>query len=86
MYNLVHAKARTHAQSRKIISKLPPFMSGNTIWLLQLLVQMWTHFVAGTAHCANMYPARDDDLKQLTDARATIDKLIGMWLQDKRHA
>ena len=36
---------------------------------------------SGTAHCANMYPASDDDLPQLVEARATIEKLIGTWLK-----
>ncbi|XP_022286435.2 putative serine protease K12H4.7 [Crassostrea virginica] len=38
-------------------------------------------YIQGTAHCANMYPASDDDLPQLVEARATIEKLIGTWLK-----
>lgn len=37
-------------------------------------------YIQGTAHCANMYPATSDDLPQLVQARATIEKLIGTWL------
>ena len=38
-------------------------------------------YIKGTAHCANMYPASDDDLPQLTEARKNIAKLIGQWLE-----
>ncbi|WAR11956.1 TSSP-like protein [Mya arenaria] len=40
-------------------------------------------YIEGTAHCANMYPARDQDPQQLTDARTKISSLIGSWLQTK---
>ncbi|XP_052232753.1 putative serine protease F56F10.1 [Dreissena polymorpha] len=39
-------------------------------------------YIEGTAHCANMYPATDQDPQQLIDARVQISKLIGQWLQD----
>ncbi|CAH0546510.1 unnamed protein product [Brassicogethes aeneus] len=38
-------------------------------------------YIEGTAHCANMYPPKDDDLPQLKAARKEIKKLIGTWLQ-----
>lgn len=36
--------------------------------------------IQGTAHCANMQPAHDSDLKSLTNARIEISKQIGTWL------
>lgn len=39
--------------------------------------------IHGTAHCANMYPPRDSDPEELTEARTTISKLLGQWLADK---
>ncbi|KAJ8310043.1 hypothetical protein KUTeg_011908 [Tegillarca granosa] len=39
-------------------------------------------YIDGTAHCANMYPAADTDPPQLTQARQTIQKLIGQWLSE----
>ena len=39
-------------------------------------------FINGTAHCANMYPARPEDLPELTAARQEIGRLIGQWLQE----
>ncbi|XP_043221434.1 putative serine protease K12H4.7 [Amphibalanus amphitrite] len=39
-------------------------------------------FINGTAHCANMYPAREEDLPGLTAARQQIGELIGKWLQE----
>jgi len=38
-------------------------------------------FIPGTAHCANMYPARDDDPTELRTARSRVGELIGMWLR-----
>ena len=38
-------------------------------------------YINGTAHCANMYPPSSDDPQGLTDARAEITKLVGMWLK-----
>ncbi|KAK2846863.1 hypothetical protein Q5P01_009862 [Channa striata] len=38
-------------------------------------------FIKGTAHCANMYPARSDDLPQLVLARDRIFLLLQQWLQ-----
>ncbi|KAJ8951302.1 hypothetical protein NQ318_008206 [Aromia moschata] len=37
-------------------------------------------FINGTAHCANMYNISDDDLPELTAARAEINRLVGVWL------
>lgn len=37
-------------------------------------------YIEGTAHCANMYPARDSDLPSLVKAREEISSLIGQWL------
>ncbi|KAH7708094.1 Protein PCP-3 [Aphelenchoides avenae] len=36
--------------------------------------------IDGTAHCADMYPARQKDVAGLTQARQTISGLIGQWL------
>ncbi|XP_039985788.1 thymus-specific serine protease [Xiphias gladius] len=38
-------------------------------------------FITGTAHCANMYPARSEDLLQLTLARDHIILLLQKWLK-----
>lgn len=41
-----------------------------------------TYFLcSGTAHCANMYPARSEDLLQLTLARDHIFLLLQQWLK-----
>ncbi|XP_077302469.1 putative serine protease K12H4.7 [Arctopsyche grandis] len=37
-------------------------------------------FITGTAHCANMYPPKDDDLPHLKAARTMIYNLIDAWL------
>jgi hypothetical protein len=37
-------------------------------------------FIHGTAHCADMYPDRDEDPPQLTAARAKIESILGEWL------
>ncbi len=37
--------------------------------------------IAGTAHCANMYPATPKDLPQLIKARQDIEHLIAKWIQ-----
>ncbi|XP_029027903.1 thymus-specific serine protease [Betta splendens] len=39
-------------------------------------------FIKGTAHCANMYPARSEDLPQLTMARDHIFLLLQQWLKE----
>ena len=36
--------------------------------------------IPGTAHCANMYPASQNDPPQLKQARQTVGKLIAKWL------
>uniref|UniRef100_A0A1A8RKA0 Protease, serine, 16 (Thymus) n=1 Tax=Nothobranchius rachovii TaxID=451742 RepID=A0A1A8RKA0_9TELE len=38
-------------------------------------------FIKGTAHCANMYPARSQDLPQLSLARDHIFILLQQWLK-----
>ncbi|XP_019872170.1 putative serine protease K12H4.7 [Aethina tumida] len=38
-------------------------------------------YIEGTAHCANMYPASDKDLPQLTAARLKIKQYIKSWLE-----
>ncbi len=48
---------------------------------LSLRFKTWLCYVAGTAHCANMYPDSPDDPPQLKAARQTISKQIGKWLQ-----
>ncbi len=35
----------------------------------------------GTAHCANMYPARSEDLPQLALARDHVFLLLQQWLK-----
>ncbi|KAL0973367.1 hypothetical protein UPYG_G00202530 [Umbra pygmaea] len=40
-------------------------------------------FIKGTAHCANMYPARAEDLPQLTLAREHIFQILQDWLKEK---
>ncbi|XP_037068422.1 LOW QUALITY PROTEIN: putative serine protease K12H4.7 [Pollicipes pollicipes] len=39
-------------------------------------------YINGTAHCANMYPARPEDLPDLVSARQRVGDLIGQWLQE----
>ncbi|XP_034459958.1 thymus-specific serine protease isoform X2 [Hippoglossus hippoglossus] len=38
-------------------------------------------FIKGTAHCANMYPARSEDLPQLDLARDHVSLLLQQWLK-----
>ena len=38
-------------------------------------------FIKGTAHCANMYPPRDEDLQDLVNARKMISLNIGTFLK-----
>ncbi|CAD6191209.1 unnamed protein product [Caenorhabditis auriculariae] len=38
--------------------------------------------INGTAHCADMYPARDADVPDLAKVRALIDTNIGQWLSN----
>ena len=37
--------------------------------------------MSGTAHCANMYPASEDDPAQLVEARTRIGQLVHQWIQ-----
>lgn len=37
-------------------------------------------YTAGTAHCANMYPATETDSSQLVEARVEIQGYIDNWL------
>ncbi|XP_041919513.1 thymus-specific serine protease [Alosa sapidissima] len=39
-------------------------------------------FIKGTAHCANMYPARAEDLPQLALARDHVYLLLQQWLKE----
>ena len=45
-------------------------------------VNMYTTavFITGTAHCANMYPPRPEDLQALVDARQVILQRVGQFL------
>uniref|UniRef100_A0A8R1E1G7 Uncharacterized protein n=1 Tax=Caenorhabditis japonica TaxID=281687 RepID=A0A8R1E1G7_CAEJA len=43
-------------------------------------VDSW--LINGTAHCADMYPARDSDVQSLKDARARIRDHLAKWLAD----
>lgn len=43
--------------------------------------QTETVFIHGTAHCADMYPGRDEDPQELKDARIKIGNLLQKWLQ-----
>ncbi|KAK6034048.1 serine carboxypeptidase S28 [Cooperia oncophora] len=36
--------------------------------------------IKGTAHCADMYPARKEDPKELTDTRNKVEEIIRNWL------
>lgn len=38
-------------------------------------------YINGTAHCANMYPARNSDLPALVTAREEITHILGTWLK-----
>ncbi|XP_045509497.1 putative serine protease K12H4.7 [Colias croceus] len=38
-------------------------------------------YVKGTAHCADMYPPRDEDLPELVRARIAIQNQLADWLQ-----
>ncbi|XGW14132.1 hypothetical protein V3C99_000438 [Haemonchus contortus] len=39
--------------------------------------------IEGTAHCAEMYPAREDDVKALTDTREAIKRILKSWLKKR---
>ncbi|VDM70583.1 unnamed protein product, partial [Strongylus vulgaris] len=41
---------------------------------------MVSYLINGTAHCAEMYPPRDQDLPDLVNARNVIKENIGKWL------
>jgi len=36
--------------------------------------------IPGTSHCANLYPATQDDSKALVEARTMVGQLIGQWI------
>ncbi|XGW14140.1 hypothetical protein V3C99_000442 [Haemonchus contortus] len=40
--------------------------------------------IKGTAHCAEMYPAREADLPSLKEARSKIENIIEGWVQAKK--
>ncbi|CAH0716105.1 unnamed protein product, partial [Brenthis ino] len=37
-------------------------------------------FIKGTAHCANMYPASDDDIANLIEARLEVQQYLDAWI------
>ncbi|KAI5647052.1 serine carboxypeptidase s28 domain-containing protein [Phthorimaea operculella] len=37
-------------------------------------------YIDGTAHCANMYPASDDDIEALKEARVEVKQYLTTWL------
>ena len=37
-------------------------------------------YIEGTAHCANMYPASQEDPEQLRSARRRVAQLIHQWI------
>ncbi|XP_008307002.1 thymus-specific serine protease [Cynoglossus semilaevis] len=39
-------------------------------------------FIKGTAHCANMYPARSEDPPQLAQARVHVSVFLQQWLKE----
>jgi hypothetical protein len=45
-----------------------------------------TVLIHGTAHCADLYPPRAQDLPELTKARAIQDALLAQWLKTSAHA
>lgn len=48
---------------------------------VSLLLPLSVIFLStGTAHCANMYPATDDDLPALKQARLLVQDYIQTWL------
>ncbi|XP_031429917.1 thymus-specific serine protease [Clupea harengus] len=49
---------------------------------LDLSEQLPAIFIKGTAHCANMYPARAEDLPQLALARDHVFLLLQQWLKE----
>ena len=44
---------------------------------------MYEFYFQGTAHCANLYPASEDDPQSLKDARVRIGQLIGKWIEEE---
>jgi hypothetical protein len=40
--------------------------------------------ISGTAHCADMYPPRADDLPGLVSARQRQSQLLALWLEDDK--
>ena len=38
-----------------------------------------SQYFIGTAHCANMYPSKEDDLPHLQAARVRVFELIDTW-------
>ena len=39
-------------------------------------------YIEGTAHCANMYPASQQDPQQLTRARLRVGQLVHRWIEE----
>ncbi|KAK6014836.1 hypothetical protein OSTOST_19772, partial [Ostertagia ostertagi] len=38
------------------------------------------YLIKGTAHCADMLPAREEDVPDLVETRKKIEEIIGKWL------
>ncbi|CCD69714.1 Serine protease K12H4.7 [Caenorhabditis elegans] len=53
---------------------------GHTANITNNNVDSW--LIDGTAHCADMYPARDSDKQSLKDARVRIHGHLSRWLSD----
>lgn len=58
-------------------------VSCHCITAISIIYIYLTHSDPGTAHCANMYPARAEDLPQLTLAREHVFQLLQKWLKEK---
>ncbi|RUS86001.1 hypothetical protein EGW08_006213 [Elysia chlorotica] len=72
--------ARNYTQDRVV------FVNGDIdpwhyLGITKSLPQAQAILIPGTAHCANMYPAAEDDPAALVQARKTVGQLIAQWLQ-----
>lgn len=59
----------------------PPLFIRQLFLFFPPIILYWHFLCAGTAHCANMYPARSEDLLQLVRARDHIFLLLQQWLK-----
>ena len=48
--------------------------------VMDILKDVNSIFIEGTAHCANMYPPLASDPPGLKDARSTVMQAIGLWV------